>query len=180
MRDLYIGLFKGRSLFSRLINFWTRSEISHAGIILELEYPYKTIEVYPNGSLCRTYWNYFTLLDHSVDTIVEVYKLNVSDQEYDYAMRFYNYLAKNNVPYNWFGVIGFVIPVFTSNGGYFCSEGVVEGLKFGGILSDEIKGWKINPDMLKKLLITMKAERIKLLKVVYDKNCKQKTIIELL
>jgi len=47
-------------------------------------------------------------------------------------------------------------------------------------LSDEIKGWKINPDMLKQLLTTMKAERIKLLKVVYDKNNKQKTIIELL
>lgn len=180
MSKLWFGLFEGRSIYSKLIKFWTRSNISHVGIILDLEPgTYRTIEVYPNGSLCRTYWNYFTLYDHNPGTVIHVWELPVSEKQYDYAMKFYHYLAQNKTPYNWFGVIGFVIPVFTSNGGYFCSEGAVEGLKFGHIIDPEIKGWKINPDDFEQLLRLMNARHIKDLIIRHDEKYKQKIVIEL-
>jgi hypothetical protein len=61
-------------------------------------------------------------------------------------MHFYRYLADRKFPYNYLGVIGFVLPFFTSNGGFFCSEGCWEGLVFAGIAPADIPGWKVPPD----------------------------------
>ena len=180
MDRLYFGLFEGKSIYSKLIKFYTRSSISHVAVLLDIEPgSYKTIEVYPNGSLCKTYWNYFSLLDHSPGTVVHIYELPVSQDQYNLAMRFYHYLAQNQTAYNWFGIVGFVIPVFTSNGGYFCSEGAVEGLKFAGIIDTSIKGWKINPDGFASLLKLIRASLVRSVIVKQDVESKQNIVIEL-
>jgi hypothetical protein len=64
------------------------------------------------------------------------------------SIAFYEYLAISRRPYNYLGVIGFVLPIFVSNGGYFCSEGIWEGIRFSDARLSSIPGWKLSPDEL--------------------------------
>lgn len=141
-KSLYYAAFKGHSFYSKVIKFFTRSEYSHIAIVTDID-TLDTIEAYAHGSICNTHWRYYNVYKHSPGTPVEIYQLEVEPEQYDLAMRFYHYLAKTQFAYNWLGVIGFVIPVFTSNGGFFCSEGAVEGLRFAGVIDEQ--GWRISP-----------------------------------
>lgn len=140
--------FGGFSLFSKLIKFFTRSRYSHIAIQLSDQL---LIEAWKKGRVA--YWDYSTFSNHTHNTPYAVYSLPVTETIYNKAIDFYTYLADRKVLYNYLGVLGFVIPVFTSNGGYFCSEGCWEGLVFADRDTfGKIPGWKVSPDIFINLI----------------------------
>ena len=116
--------FDGLSFLSKGIKLWTRSKDSHSAV---LDYEKGClIEVW--GGLLHVYWRYSDFSAHTPGTPYEVWELQVKDEQYEKAMSFYRWLADRKFPYNYLGVIGFVLPIFISNRGFFCSEGCWEGL----------------------------------------------------
>jgi len=150
----FVG-FKGVSLFSKFVKFFTRGDYSHIAVLLS---DGELIEVWKRSS--GVYWDYSTLQNHTKGTPYEVYSLPVSSEVAEKALSFYRYLALRRIPYNYLGVIGFVIPVFTSNGGYFCSEGCWEGLAFASPDFRDIEGWRVSPTTFIKLIRLRGAELV--------------------
>jgi len=147
--------FKGISIFSKLVKFFTRGEYSHVAVLLSKG---DLIEVWKQRG--GVYWDFSTLQSHTKGTPYEVYSLPVEDDVANNALAFYRYLALRRVPYNYLGVIGFVIPVFTSNGGYFCSEGCWEGLAFASSNFRDIEGWRVSPTTFVQLIKLRGAELV--------------------
>jgi len=127
------ALFKGISLISKLIKFWTRSEYSHVGFLLN---DYVLIECW--GGLFDVEWGFFMppFSKHTKGTEIEIWSLEVSDYEYDIVENFMTRLAQLKYPYDWIGIIGFVFKIDKhGRKGFFCSEGCIYPLK-------KVKGWK--------------------------------------
>lgn len=140
--------FEGLSLFSKLVKFFTRSKYSHIAVQLSDQL---LIEAWKKGGVIC--WDYSTFSRHTPGTPYVVYALPVTETVYNKAVDFYTYLADRRMPYNYLGVLGFVLPIFTSNGGYFCSEGCWEGLVFADrCMFGGVPGWKVSPDMFVNLI----------------------------
>ncbi len=158
---IYVVFFNNLNKFdfiSQLIKFFTRSQINHSAVYLYDEN--KIVE--PRGKFFDVSWKYSTF-DSYAHQYAYIYRLKVTTEQKFLFEKFIKFLADTNTPYNYLGVIGFVIPVFTSNGGYFCSEGIYAALQFAGIASMHTKAWKYNPDMLKEYLENKGAELYKVL-----------------
>ena len=146
MQSLHFVLFEGISFLSKGIRFFTRSNYSHAAV-WDKEKD-RLIEAW--GSVPHVHWRYSEFSAHTPGTPYEIWELKVKEEQYEKAIHFYRWLADRQFPYNYLGVIGFVLPFFTSNGGFFCSEGCWEGLVFAGIAPKDIPGWKVSPDRFKE------------------------------
>lgn len=148
--------FKGLSTFSKLVKFFTRGEYSHIAVLRDDN---SLIEVWKRPNKKLAYWGFSTLRNHTKNTPYEIYCLPVKETVYEKALLFYEYLAYRNVVYNYLGVIGFIIPFFTSNGGYFCSEGCWEGLVFADRETFGcIKGWSVSPTHFVNIIQTHGAQ----------------------
>lgn len=149
--------FEGLSPLSKLIKFFTRSTFSHVAVF-DKE---KGCLIEAWGNIKHgVYWQYSSLKKHTEGTPYEIYSIEVNKKQYKEAMRFYRFLADRCFPYNYIGVIGFVLPFFTSNGGFFCSEGCYEGLAFSGFAPKEVPGWKFSPDGFYNFLLSKNAKLI--------------------
>lgn len=155
MKTLEFVLFDGISPLSKAIKFFTRSNFSHAAVHLGSG---ELIEAW--GTLAGVWWDYSFIETHTPGTRYELWGLEVPNKAYDLAVEFYRFLAERKFPYNYLGVIGFVLPFFTSNGGFFCSEGCWEGLVFAGVAPKDIPGWKVSPDRFRDQLQLLGAEKI--------------------
>jgi len=160
---IYIAFFDNkdiRDIISHLIKFFTRSNLNHTAAYL----PEQNVLIEPiKGKLFGiTRWKYSNFSNHR-NCKVYIFRLKVSKTQKNLFEKFMRFLADTNTMYNYLGVIGFVIPIFTSNGGYFCSEGVYAALQFAGITSIETKAWQYNPDEVRELLENMHAELYKVL-----------------
>lgn len=165
MKNLYFGLFKGLSFTSKVIRFFTRSKYTHVAYLPF--YPNtKTIliEVWPENSnnivsFFKQKWKFNSIYNHSIGTNIEVWKIPVTDKQFSDADYFLRALALNNTGYDWYGVIGFVIPFFKDyKDGYFCSEGVVAALKYANIIDNDIEPWRYSPERLKDLLVLLNGK----------------------
>lgn len=129
------ALFKGISLTSKLIKFWTRSEYSHVGFLLN---ECVLIECWGASSPFDVKWGFSIppFSKHRKNTHVEIWCLDVSKQEFEFVTGFMLRLAQLEYKYDWLGVIGFVLKVDKHNrSGFFCSEGCIYPLV-------KAKGWK--------------------------------------
>ncbi len=145
--------FKGVSKLSNIIKFFTRSEYSHIAVLLQDN---TLIEAW--GKIPDVKWMYSSFKAHTVGTPFDVYGIELARKEEELAIRFYKFLAETNVRYNWLGVVGFVLPFFTSSGGYFCSEGCWEGLRFASREFWHTEGWKVSPDLFVRLILAHGGE----------------------
>lgn len=160
-RKLYFAFFRGKSFTSKIIQFFTRSNLSHVGYLYDETNLNKIIEVWPIKNniigFFKQKWRYNYISNHSVGTTIFIVELEVDENNFKLVDRYFKCLVENNTGYNWFGVIGFVLPFWKkgSKNGYFCSEGCVEALKYGEILDREIQGWKYSPDEFYELLLAI-------------------------
>lgn len=156
MKPLVYCILDTKTFVGNVIKFFTRSSFAHTAI-----WDYENdVWIEPSGKFNHWRFNSEYLATYKPSAYLEVYALNVEKKYYHYAMRFYRYLAEINCPYNWLGVIGFVLPFFTSNGGYFCSEGCWEGLRFAKYVPSLIPGWKFSPDEFRDFLLTQRADEL--------------------
>lgn len=164
---------KGLGFPGIFIRFFTRSKYTHTGFIhpgsVTVTAPI-LIEAFPSKiAPCKnkygqsttwfsipllkhlikpfdTSWKFTSIYDHSES--VDLVKVEVALPKAILINLFYEYLAVTRRSYNFLGVIGFVIPLFISNGGYFCSEGIWEAFRFVDDSLRKIPGWKLSPDKL--------------------------------
>mgnify|MGYP001626209872 FL=1 len=148
---IYVA-FDSNTFIGKAIKFFTRSTLSHIAILTDD----KLIE--PWGNLFDIHWR-FSKFSYHKNSTAYIYELKLSEEQESLAKRFYTWLAESEMPYNYFGVIGFIIPAFISNGGYFCSEGAWDGLKFAGI-KNEAKGYQVNPEIFVSLIQGLGAKLI--------------------
>jgi hypothetical protein len=154
--------FEGKSLFSKIVRFFTRSNFSHVAFLLN-----------DNKDLLEAWiidkqfkWGKTNITNHTPGTPYVVIDIPVSKKVYDRYLEITEFIDYCKIPYDILGVIAFVIPFkLKINGRWFCSEGVYEVLKYLGILASDTPGWKISPDNLYTILTSDKF-RISLIGVV--------------
>ena len=148
-----IALYKGTSIVSRIIKFFTRSEYSHVAIILDND---KVIEAW-NGTKDKLIFkrtkDLLTNLstDHTPDTEVEIYELPIPIDVRVKAFDFYN--AQVVKKYDLAGALGqplFIIKTHDKNK-WFCSELLVEGLIQGGLHRKDLDSSKVSPGDIPRL-----------------------------
>lgn len=143
--------FEGISFLSKLIRFFTRSKISHVGFLFDDNY---LLEAWYNKKTKKIYWCRSHLSFHTTGTAYKVYTIkNIKKETYFKFKELCNFIDFCKIPYDFIGVICFLIPFkLKVNGHWFCSEGVFEVLKYLNILKTDSPGWKISPDILYEIL----------------------------
>lgn len=152
MKEYYIKVvfFKGTSFFSKLVRFFTRSKFSHAAFQIEDS---MLLEAWKNKKDGSVLWTITSYENHTPGTEIEIVYIPVTKKIYFQFLEICKFIDYVKIPYDFLGVIAFVIPFkLKINGRWFCSEGVYEILKYLGILKSDTPGWKINPDDLYTLL----------------------------
>ncbi len=157
--QLMYAFFKGKSLLSKLIKFWTRSEYSHVAFLLDDD---TLIECWGN-SVFNVKWQIVSppFKNHIKGTPIEIWSLNVSKQEYEFIKNFMLCLGLSSFPYDYTGVLSFVLKVEKHNRcGFFCSEGCVYPIaKYRKWKT--IKPYHINPVMFLNILEALEAKKEK-------------------
>lgn len=118
------AFFKGISIFSKAIKFWTRSEYSHVGFMLNDDILIECWGTNPFNIIWRFESPPFA--KHSKGTPVEIWSIEFPDEEALEIREFMKNLAYSKAKYDWIGVISFVLKIDKHNRkGFFCSEGCV-------------------------------------------------------
>jgi uncharacterized protein YycO len=138
---LRIGLYKGKSILSRIIKFRTWGKYSHASIVTS------DLEVYESWYGVRHVGS--VLQGHSKGTEVDLYNIKglTVEQEEQIIAFCTEQLGKG---YDYFAIIGFVLRRnYDSMERWFCSELVHEACKNAGvILIDNVESYKVDPTLL--------------------------------
>lgn len=140
-RVYFVG-FKGLSLTSKIITFFTRGEYSHVA--------YLNVDSISDGSLSTTdgnlieFWGdtssifntikqrirYSSFDSHTPDTEIDILSLPVNKEERERIDQFHYDAVKNNMDYNWKGVFTFLLGKdYYSKDKKFCSEFCWEALQ---------------------------------------------------
>jgi len=172
MKSVYFGVTEGCSLTSKLIEFWTRSDKSHAFFVNPLVFDGSIESLYRDGSLIES-WKlpgesifkmrviYSSFKNHSENTKFYIYELPVSDEQYTKILNFQTICAYLEVPYDWKAIVGFVLRFkMRNNGKLFCSEKECMSLKYAGILPKDFPCWRVHPGDFKYLLELLGAKKI--------------------
>ena len=122
IKHIYYACFKGKSVTSKLIKFWTRSSYSHVAV----RYARGFIEVWPTGkNPLKQRWGFTNFKNHKKGTEYELWELPVESNHFDAIMSLYINLANNKTKYDWSSIFGFVLKwKKQSKKGYICSEGL--------------------------------------------------------
>ena len=151
--------FKGKSLLSNLIKFWTRSEYSHVAFLLGDD---TLIECW-GDSIFDVKWQIVSppFKNHQSGTQIEIWSLNVSKQEYEFVKDFMFRLGLSSFSYDYIGILSFVLKIEKHNRhGFFCSEGCIYPIT-------KYRDWKtikphhISPIMFLNILESIGAKREK-------------------
>jgi len=150
MKQLQFVIYKysKTSIVDRAIKLWTRSDYVHTGFVYD--YP-TTIE--PIGStLFNLHWDYYSLRTSRHKRKVEIWSKYVNDESYNKVKHFFEDLANKAWPYDWKGILGFVVKVSDSKDKYFCSEGCALSLVKSGLWPN-VKTEIIHPGFFREMLI---------------------------
>ena len=155
------AFFHGRSLMSRMIEFFTRSRVSHVGFVLygsSEPSKWTLIETWNHSGGVRTWWDYSSFEEHSPGTVVEVLSLEVTDEQFTAVREGFLALARKREPYNWLGVLDFVVKFLPERrpGKSFCSEGAWRVL--AGALGIDVEASRVSPEEMRDLLLSMGAK----------------------
>lgn len=122
MKKLYFVGYKGISVPSQLIKWFTRGEYSHISIYHpEVN---KQMEQWPHtGDFTTAYFDYSDMSVHTPGTPFEVWSIAVTEAEYEYCMEYWQLAADRKEKYDWRGVMDFMIKGDeNAEGRSFCSE----------------------------------------------------------
>jgi hypothetical protein len=159
MKKVYFAGFKGKSTISKLIRFFTRGEYSHVGYLDLQEIPYEIsstqpclIELWCNfsslKSILKMHCQKSSFKAHSVGTPIEIYSIEVTDEQYDLITKFNNEGIASEMKYNWKGIFTFLsFKDFPSKGKAFCSEFHWESFISAGLnqLTIDIPAVRVSP-----------------------------------
>ena len=124
----------------KLIAWWTKGKYSHVEIVIN-EYMYSTS---PRDKEVRK-------KEHIVDNVSWDY-VEIDLPEIKNGFEFFRQVEGE--PYDWFGILGFVLPFQDRTDRWFCSEFVSNFLKVSGCKKlFKYEPSKISPNKLYKLLI---------------------------
>ena len=123
--NFYFYAFKGKSLLSRAIRYWTRGVYSHIAIHDPANSDNPLIEAWKFGREVR--WGFSSLANHTPGTLYELWRLPSKGRaEYDFCLNFWRMLAHNNAPYDFGAIFAFIKRgSYTNNDRFFCSEGAI-------------------------------------------------------
>jgi len=144
LRQLNFVAFKGKSLTSRAIRWWTKSKTySHIAILSGGPTSSCLIEAWPHKGGIRQWWDFSSFKSHTPGTYYEIWCLPVDEKVYQYCMEQFCMFASTKISYDWKGIAGFVFKTMKdSRRGMFCSEGAIKPLV------DKMKWSKINPGQI--------------------------------
>ncbi len=162
MKTLKFYSFYGKSFISKIIKFWTRSNISHIAIGLEKPWGYQLIEAWKNKkNKFKVNWQFTNLNNHKKGTSYDVWELEVSDGMYDFCMTQYESYAFYNLPYDWKAVFGFLFKTKNENKkGRTCSEGAITPILIYKNINSIIDSSKINPQDFLNLISMLGAKKV--------------------
>ena len=147
--------FHGLSWMSAGIKHLTRSDLSHIAIIdptREKGNHGELIEAWNHSGGTATWWDKSSFSAHTPGTPYDIWRLPCETKAQSYCMRFYRQLAMTRHPYNWIGVIAFVIKsVQGSREGLFCSEGAITPL-VRYYRKKSTKPHKVSPDRFVEII----------------------------
>ena len=139
MPELKFEVFRGKSWVSKAIRYFTRSRYySHTAVMLPDN---RLIEAWNHNGGMKQWTDYSAIEKHTPGTKYEIWKLPVTQEVYDHCMSFYIHHAEVKTPYDYAGIIGFVLKktVRQNKKKLFCSE-----LSMGPLCNS--MGWdKIEP-----------------------------------
>ena len=146
----YICFYKGTSLISRMIKWFTWGEYSHVAYMFENG---ELIEAWHEGG--KRWWHGAVvhraswLKGHKAGTVIERYKITGMDEEHEQIMVAF---LKTQVgkKYDTWGIIGFLGRKVVENPlAWFCSELVMEAIKRAGThLLLRVPSYKVSPSMM--------------------------------
>ena len=117
------------------------------------------IEAWRYKHLWDTCWRETNWNNHTPGTEVDILTLDVPDKVYNMVETLFKFVAYTSVPYDWLGLLAFVIPrQQKANGMWFCSEGIQEVLRFVTqktnyrLTSLDAPGWRLSPVNLYDIL----------------------------
>jgi hypothetical protein len=131
-RSIHIVGFKGVSWVSRVIRFITGSEdYSHVAYLSSIN---DLIECWQHKGNWLGRWEVSKWSAHTKGTPYKVWSLDVTEKQHEKIECFFYTLAWRKTGYDYLGLfrfVGYFIPklVRHSESKYFCSEGILEGLK---------------------------------------------------
>ena len=142
--------FKGISWVSRLIRFWTRDEYSHVAYVDDLDKDV-LIEAWRFKDGFRWGWSSLNA-NHRPGTPVEIWELEVEDDQATAVRGFLRGLADEKVGYDWKGFFGFVFKTEDWKEKYFCSEGCAKALTIAGVWPEDLKTYLVHPGYFVQLM----------------------------
>jgi len=141
---LTIGLYKSKTTISKLIQWQTRGEYSHAAIHLDDGFAIEAwhkggVQHHPIGSLHPrgTKVAIFTIESFYFPDLTQAYAMDQVGKKYDFTMvaRFMSRRGETR----------------RSKDKLFCSELVFDALVYGGLpLFENTLGWEVSPDLIKR------------------------------
>lgn len=157
MKKIRFIVFRGKSVVSKMIRFFTRSKFySHVGY---LSYSNHLVECWPTVKNPFQNWIISGLMYHKGGTDYEVWSLEVDKETHEAVEKYFHGML--GIKYNWLGILGFIIKRdFEYSDRKFCSEGCVQILidKFN---LETIKASHVSPQNFVEILDTLggKLER---------------------
>ena len=160
MKKLYLGFYSGTSLISRLIRWQTWSKYSHVSMIIaDSDNVKKWIEYEAWHVSDKTKWyrplaGYFQKVpfgkNHKKGTKVDLFEVEgITSLQIDLCKEQAENFARKKIPYDYSGVSGFLVrKPYGDNNKLFCSESIVEILKFASIKIINVESYKTSPGTL--------------------------------
>lgn len=124
MPELKFVAFRGKSVVSRLIRYFTRSpEYSHIAVLVP-KMKNTLIEAWNHEGGMKQWTDFSAIKQHSPGTRYEIWTLEVSEDVYKHCTNYYGHHAQQKTPYDYRGIIGFILKktVKQNKKKLFCSE----------------------------------------------------------
>jgi len=150
-----IAAFKGITLTSKIIRFWTRSCYSHVAYVFDEG----IIEAWKFKGGMR--WGYSDWSLHTPGTPVEIWEKEVTPEQKAIVEGVLKAMANAKTKYDWKGILGFVVKCDDWKDKYFCSEGVAYALVKAGIWPKELNIHVIHPGYFVQLALVSGFKKIK-------------------
>jgi hypothetical protein len=159
--NIWIALFKGEGTFiNSVVRRWTKSQYSHAELILEDKKTWIGISPYINVEIARR-----TVEEYNPDKW-DFFKIDITKEQYTAILDFYD-LTKGN-KYDWFGMLlsQFLPFRIKQKNKWYCSEWILYALRISNTID-----WKIikifdqsdlSPAKLHRILLSCNIEKTNL------------------
>jgi len=133
MKNIWIALYKGKgNLVNRIVRKWTKSQYSHAELILEDKKTWIGISPFIKAEIVKR-----EIDTHNANNW-DFFKISITDEQYNTILDFYD-LTKGS-RYDWFGMLlsQFLPFRVKQENKWYCSEWILYALRISCVID-----WKI-------------------------------------